>query len=105
MDPFEITDKLNRKIKLKRETIWHIVRRPEMEKEEENIKNCLTNPDSVVESPKSKSVLIFNKNYPEREFNEQWLMVVVKVLNKHGYILTSYRSNRSKRGNIIWTKK
>ena len=105
MEPFEIVDKLGRKIKLKRETIWHIIRRPEMENEEDNIKNCLTGPDMIVESPKSKSVLIFNKSYPDREFNEQWLMVVVKVLNKHGFILTSYRSSRRKQGNVIWTKK
>ncbi|MBI2547221.1 MAG: hypothetical protein HYW23_02125 [Candidatus Aenigmarchaeota archaeon] len=105
MEPFEIADKLGRKIKLKKETIWHIIRRPEMENEEECMKNCLTDPDLVVESPKSKSVLIFNKNYPERELNERLLMVVVKVLNKHGFILTSYGSNRAKRGNVIWTKK
>ena len=105
MKPFEIVDRLGRKIKLKRETIWHIIRRPEMDDEKENIKNCLTDPDLVVESPKSKEVLIFNKNYSEREINERWLMVVVKVLNKHGFILTSYRSNRAKRGNVIWTRK
>ncbi len=49
METFEIVDKLGRKIKLKRETIWHIVRRPEMENEEENIKNCLIEPDMIVE--------------------------------------------------------
>ena len=105
MEPFEIVDTLGRKMRLKKETIWHIIRRPEMENEEENIKNSLTNPDEIVESPKSKDVVIFNKNYPNRELNEQWLMVVVKVLNKHGFILTSYRSNRAKRGSVIWTKK
>jgi len=105
MELFEIVDKLGRKIKLKKETIWHIIRRPEMENEEENIKTCLIDPDLVVESPKSKSVLIFNKHYHDRELNEQWLMVVVKVLNKHGIILTSYRSNRVKRGNVIWKRK
>jgi len=105
MEPFEIVDKLGRKTKLKKETIWHIIRRPEMEIEENNIKGTLTDPDIIVESPKSKSVLIFNKNYPERELNERWLMVVVKVINKHGFILTSYRSNRYKQGNAIWKKK
>ena len=105
MEPFEIVDKLGRKIELKKETIWHILRRPEMENEEECIKNCLTDPDEIVESPKSKSVTIFNKNYPDKELNEQWLMAVVKVLNNHGFILTSYRSNRAKRGNVVWTKK
>ena len=94
MEPFEIIDKLGRKVKLKSETVWHIVRRPEMENEEENIKNCLTDPDMILESPKSKNILIFNKSYLERTLNEQWLMVIVKVLNKHGFILTSYRSNR-----------
>ena len=105
MEPFEIIDKLDRKIKLKKETIWHIIRRPEMENEEKNIKNCLIDPDLIVESPKSNSVFIFNKNYPDKELNERWLMVVVKVLNKHGFILTSYRGNKAKRGNLIWKRK
>jgi len=59
VEPFKIVDKLGRKIELKKETIWHILRRPEMENEEESIKNCLTDPDEIVESPKSKSVTIF----------------------------------------------
>ena len=34
MESFEIIDKLGRKTKLKKETIWHIIRRPEMQNEE-----------------------------------------------------------------------
>ena len=105
MESFEIIDKLGRKTKLKKETIWHIIRRPEMQNEEGNIKETLINPDEIVESPKSKFVIIFNKNYHYKELNERWLMVVVRIINKHGYILTSYRSNRAKRGNIIWKRK
>ena len=58
MEPFEIVDKLGRKIKLKRETVWHIIRRPEMENEEENMKSDLTDPDEIIESPKAKYILI-----------------------------------------------
>ncbi|MBI2005395.1 MAG: hypothetical protein HYS80_01385 [Candidatus Aenigmarchaeota archaeon] len=105
MEHFETIDKFGRKIKLTKERIWHIIRRPEMENEEDNIKETLLNPDDVVESEKSKTVLVFNKYYPDRILNERYLMVVVKVLNKHGFILTSYRSNRAKQGNVVWKKK
>lgn len=90
---------------MKAETIWHIIRRPEMESEENNMKITFTDPDEIVESPKSNSVLIFSRKYPEKSLNEQWLHVVVKILNKHGFILTSYRSNMQKRGNLIWRRK
>ena len=105
MKPFEVVDRLLRKIKLGRGTICHIVRRPEMEGEEEDMKTVLKDPDEIVESPKSKSVLIFNREYPDRALNERWLVVVVKILNKHGFILTSYRSNARKRGDLIWRRK
>jgi predicted glycosyltransferase len=105
MEPFVVNDKFGRKIKLTKERIWHIVRRPEMENEENNIKQTLNDPDEVVESFKSKTVIVFNKNYPEKELNEKYLMVAVKILNKHGFILTSYRSGRPKGGNVIWKKK
>lgn len=65
----------------------------------------LSDPDEVAESFSSKDVLVFSKLYPQKDLNEKYLTVVVKVLNGSGFILTSYRSNRLKGGNVIWKKR
>ncbi len=97
----EITCVLGKKIKFTKERYLHtIVRHPELEGKENDIRKTVTNADFVQESVYSKSVLLYYRNISRKEY----VVVIVKVLNNHGFIITAYIANIIKKGVIIWKK-
>lgn len=101
---FEISDTFERKIKLHRDKHLHILEKPEMKNQEELIRETILSPDEVRESSKSKSVLLYYKHYRHTPVTEKYMLVVVKVLNRDGEVLTSYFTDRIKKGEIVWKK-
>ena len=99
---FHAKDLFGRKIVLTLKQYLHIIRREEMKGQEEKIKQTLKDPDEIRRSVKDKNVLLFYKYFLNTPVSEKYLVVVVKVLNNRGNIITSYFSDRIKKGEIVW---
>ncbi len=97
----EITCVIGKKIKFTKERYLHIVtRHPELEGKENDIRKTVTNANFVQESVYDKNVLLYYKSIGSKEY----VVVVVKVLNNHGFIITAYIASIIKKGVIIWKK-
>jgi len=101
---FCVRDLFERKVILSLKQYLHIIRREEMKGQEEKIKQTLKDPDEIRRSVKDENVLLFYKYFLNTPISEKYLVVVVKVLNKKGNIITSYFSDRIKKGEIVWKK-
>lgn len=97
----EIICVLGKKIKFTKERYLHIVlRHPELQGKENEIVKAVSNADFVQESVYDKNVLLYYRNIDKKEY----VVVIVKVLNNHGFIITAYIANIIKKGVIIWKK-
>ncbi|MBI2232659.1 MAG: hypothetical protein HYU56_01960 [Candidatus Aenigmarchaeota archaeon] len=97
----EIICILGKKIKFTKERYLHIVlRHPELEGKEVDIRKTLTTADFVQESVYDKNVLLYYRSINKKDY----IVVVGKVLNNHGFIITAYIANVVKKGVIIWRK-
>jgi len=97
----EITCILGRKIKFTKERYSHIIiRHPELEGNLDYIEKTLMNADFVQESIYDKTVQLYYKTIK----NKEYFVVVIKVLNNHGFIITAYIANVIKKGEIVWKK-
>ncbi len=105
VEPFEITDKFARKLKLTKERIWaHISKRPEMLGKEELIKATLIDPDEVRESKEDSKALLYYRTNPKGDKWNRFILVIVKVLNGEGFILTSLFTGIIKEGKLVWKR-
>lgn len=97
----EIKCVLGKKISFTKERYIHItIRHPELEGKEQEIIKTLTNADFVQESVYDKNVLLYYKLTGKGGY----IVVAVKLLNNHGFIITAYIANTIKKGEIIWKK-
>lgn len=97
----EITCALGKRIAFTKERYMHIViRHPELEGKEDEIIKTLTDADFVQESTYDKNVLLYYRTLKQNDY----FVVVVKILNNHAFIITSYIANIIKKGDIIWKK-
>jgi len=96
---FEIEDKTKRKIKLTLERKVHMVlRHPEIDGFD-LFESALTNPELIKTSTYDEKVLLYYKDV-SKEY--KYLVLVVKILNGEGFILTAYTTNAVKEGKLIW---
>ena len=77
-----------------------ILRHPELEDKEKEIIRTVSNADFVQESTYDKNILLYYRNIG----NKEYVVVVVKVLNNHGFIITTYIANIIKKGVIVWKR-
>jgi len=97
----EITCILGKKISFTKERYIHItMRHPELERKEQEVVKTLTNANFVQESVYDKKVLLYYRAIAKTNY----LVVAVKLLNNHGFIITAYIANIIKKGEIIWKK-
>jgi len=68
------------------------------QKAAEVVMETLKNPDVVVREVLDPSVHLYY-----RRFGEYFICVVAKHLN--GFIITSYRTDRMKRGEVVWKRR
>jgi len=105
VEPFEIVDKFNRKIKLTNERVWgHISKRPEMLGEEELIKTALIDPGEVRESSEDSTALLYYKVNPKGGKWNKFILVIAKILNGEGFVLTAFFTGIIKEGKLVWKR-
>lgn len=75
------------------------LKHPSMRSEEEKVKLTLTEPDEIRRSKKDKSILLYY-----RSFESFYICVVVKVTDGAGFIVTTYKTEKIKEGEIIWQR-
>ncbi len=86
---FEVNEKSGRKIHLSNERWAHINQEhPEVAPYLEDIKDALTNPLRIVPYEDDSNVNYYYQYFKERRL--RYLLVVVKYLNNHGFIITAY---------------
>ena len=66
----------------------------------EMAKETLSNSEVVVREKIDPSVYLYY-----RRFVEYFICVVAKHLNGEGYIITSYKTDQIKRGEVVWRRK
>ena len=91
MEPvFEVNDKSGRKIHLPNERWAHINQEhPEVAPYLEDIKDTLTNPLRIVPCKEEDvNVRYYYKYFKQRQ--SQYLLIIVKYLNNHGFVITAY---------------
>lgn len=97
----EITCVLGKRIRFTRERYIHIIsRHPEMKGRETAIEETLWNADFVQESIYDRNVLLYYRSIGRN----QYMVIVTKILNNHGFIITSYIADVVKKGVIVWKK-
>ena len=93
---FEILDKTGRKIHLSQERWKHIrIKHPEVE-DPEMIKETLGMPDKITDYRYEYQINYYYKYYKNRSSPEKFLLVVVKYLNDHGFVLSPYFEDKIK---------
>ena len=70
------------------------------EKAAEMAMETLSNPEVVVREKLDPSVYLYY-----RRFLEYFICVVAKHLNGDGYIITSYKTDQVKKGEVVWRRK
>lgn len=84
----EVYDKSGRRIRLSKERWAHINQEhPEMVPYFEEVKDALRNPLKVIQYEHDKNVHYYYKYLKQRQ---SYLLVIVKYLNNHGFIITAY---------------
>ncbi len=78
---------------------WELIQRkhPEVIGKEEEVQNCLRQPESVRHSTQDQAVYLFYLSQPP-----YYLVVIAKRLDEEGFIITSYLSDKIKEGEPVW---
>ena len=97
-----ITDAFGRKVRITKERLNHIfVTHPEMKKVENKIPDVLGDPEYLKKSKYNDEVVLYYKYLPSIK---KYITVVVKI-QRHSFVLTSYMTDRIKKGDTLWRKK
>lgn len=102
---FRVLSKLGKVVSLDEDRWRHVLEHPEMQNQLDRIKETVANPDEVRESTHDPSVLLFYKLYTETPVTEKYLLAVVKVLKREGFIVTAFFTDRVKKGGLVWKKR
>jgi hypothetical protein len=82
-----------------------VLSHPEMRNQKTRIKETLTEPDEIRASIQNSAVWLFYKLYPKTPVTTKYLLVIVKVSNEEGFIVTAFYTDKIKKGDLIWKKK
>ncbi|MCZ7357296.1 MAG: PBECR2 nuclease fold domain-containing protein [Candidatus Methanoperedens sp.] len=100
----DVIDVFEKSIRLTEKRLEHILKRPEMSRQLERIKETLANPDLIKESNQDSSVWLFYRFYNITPVTEKYLLVAVRLLDGNGFIITAFYTDRIKKGTTIWEK-
>lgn len=97
---FEVETKLRQRIKLT-EFRWKqiLIKHPIMENKEMLVMEVLIQSDEIRKSKIDPTVFLYYK-----KIDKKLICVVCKYLNKEGFIITPYLTDRIKEGEVVWTK-
>lgn len=102
---FMLPPKLQKTIRLDEERWNHVLKHPEMKNQINRVKETIINPDSVRESRHDPSVWLFYKLYTETPVTRKYLLVITRILNEEGFIVTAFFTDKMKKGGLVWKKK
>ena len=68
------------------------------------IKETLVDPDEVGESISSSQTWLFYKLYAKTPVTTKYMLVVVKISDREGIIVTAFFTDKIKKGEIVWKK-
>lgn len=101
---FEVKAYDNKRIRLTDVQQLHMLFfHPEVEGEQEKMRDVLKNPEIVIEGA-TEDTRICYEFYPSTPVASKYLAVVIKVLDGEGFIITSYLTEKVRRGKILWRK-
>lgn len=101
---FEVRAYDRRRIRLTESQWLHMVFfHPEVEDALAKVREVLENPEVVVKGA-TKDTRICYRFYKSTPVTSKYLAVVVKVLNKEGFIITGYFTEKVRRGKVLWRK-
>ena len=101
----KVRSKLEKVIRLDEDRWRHVLGHPEMENQRSKVKETLVDPDEIRESVRSSSIWLFYKLYTGTPVSKKYLLVAVQVLNGEGFIVTTFFTDKVKKGDLIWKKK
>ena len=102
---FRVPSKLRKTIRLDKEKWNHVLEHPEMKSQINRIKETVINPDLVRESTYEPSIWLFYKLYTDTPVTRKYLLVVTKIINEEGFIVTAFFTDKVKKGGLVWKKK
>lgn len=77
-----------------------LIKHKELEVDLKDVIELLKNPDEVRKSVQDSFICLYYKN-----LDKKYLVVVIKYLNSHGFIVTIYKTSKLKRKGVkIWPK-
>ena len=92
-------------VRLTAERQKHILEHPEMKGMLRHIEETLLKPQRVIRSLSDKDVNLYYRFYIGTKVGDQYLSVVVKIINKDAFVLTAYLTDSIKKGELIWLRK
>ena len=97
---FEVTTPLGVKIRTTKQYWTYLVniKHPVMRRKEEIVKKVLSDPDEVRKSKIDEAVFLYYKK------RERLYCVIVKHIDKEGFLITAYPVDKVKEGRLIWTR-
>jgi len=99
---FEVKDIFGKIIKTTK-NYWNkifVIKHKELKASKEEVIKVLNNADEIRKSVQDPYIYLYYK-----KLNKKHLVVVVKYLNNHGFIVTIYQTSKVKRkGEKIWPK-
>ncbi len=93
-------DRFGRKVRLTNERLQHILEHPEMLDAENKIEETLLFPQCVIRDGDDSNVWLYYRSYmpPQKSF----LLVIVKVSNGEGFVITAFIVKNMRKGETIW---
>lgn len=68
------------------------------------MKKALTNPDFVLYDKKEDNFHYY-RYYVDTPVTEKYMLVIVKHLNKEGFIITAFFTRKVKKVEIVWSRR
>ncbi|PJF39370.1 MAG: hypothetical protein CUN54_08860 [Phototrophicales bacterium] len=102
-DTIILIDHEGREIRLTSERREHILEHPEMAEQFEHIQETVKSPETIIATSADDTVHVYHRYYEVTPVTSKFLLVVVKILEDDGFVLTAFFSRREKKGTVIWT--
>jgi hypothetical protein len=71
---------------------------------QDKIEATILVPDTIKQSNHDKKVLLYYKLYEKTPVTRKFLVVIIKIFNHHGFVITSYLTDRIKEGKTVWQR-
>ena len=102
---FEITSETGKRIRTTK-GYWEMItkqKHPIIEELETEVKETIKSPNEVRQSRKDNSIHLYYKRYPT--LKNRFICVLIKCLNKNGFVVSAYLADNVKKGEVVWRKK